>query len=299
MSNNTQEILYHTKEIKESEQNITSSGSFASLLDLSNLFSLLPKRKKLANKGDFGHVLVVGGDFGMGGAVSMAGEAALRVGAGLVSIATREEHVVSINAKRPELMCHGILNARQLKPLLTKATVIVIGPGLGRSRWGKNLLFAVLKSELPKIIDADALNLLTEKVSHAIYTPHPGEAARMLKISITEVQDNRLDAINKLQQKFGGIFVLKGFESLVKGNDDKISLCSFGNPGMASGGMGDILSGIIAGLAAQGLPLQKAAEMGVCLHAVAGDLAAKEFGERGLLATDLFPYVRKLVNENK
>ena len=307
MSNQTAKSLYHTRQIKELEQNAINNGIDVNLLmnrdysvknlDLSELAKYLPKRKRSANKGDFGHVLIVGGDFGMGGAVSMAGAAALRVGAGLVTIATHKEHIAAINARYPEIMCFAVESARQLKPLLEKATVIVVGPGLGKSKWSEHLLRVIISSTTAKVCDADALNLLKTGIANAIYTPHPGEAARMLQVSTNEIQKDRFAAIVSLQKKYGGICALKGFGTLVKGEDEKIGLCSFGNPGMASGGMGDILSGIIGGLLAQGLSLIKAAEFGVCLHAIAGDLAAKELGERGLLATDLLSYIRRLVNE--
>ena len=269
-------------------------------LEISQFKQYLQPRPKDANKGRFGHVLVVGGDYGFFGAIRMAGEAALRVGAGLVSVATRPENATIMNAMRPELMCHGVNNGAEIEPLLDKATTIVVGPGMGRSAWAQKLLYLVLKNEKDTVVvDADGLNMLAEKPtqkSNWILTPHPGEAARLLKKSVEEIQADRLAAVTELQQKYGGVSVLKGAGSLVLGPDSPPAICKAGNPGMASAGMGDILSGVIGGLLAQGLPLLAGAKLGVLVHAMAGDLAAKEGGERGMIATDLLPFLRRLVN---
>lgn len=267
-------------------------------LNIKSLQRLLPHRPADAHKGLFGHVLVIGGDYGYAGAVHMAGEAALRVGAGLVSIATRTEHAALISSTRPELMCHGVHHSADLQKLLARATVIVLGPGLGQSTWAQELFNTVLTTPQPKIIDADGLNLLANhpyKREDWILTPHVGEAARLLNCTTEEIQQHRLTATQELQIKFDGIVILKGMGTLVAA-ERSISICKAGNPGMASGGMGDVLSGVIGGLLAQGLSLAQAAELGVCIHATAGDLAAKAGGQRGLLASDLMPYLRKLVN---
>lgn len=259
---------------------------------------LLAPRPRTANKGDFGHVLVIGGDYGMAGAVRMAGEAAARVGAGLVSIATRPEHITIVSGMRPELMCHGIKKILDLKPLLKRATIIVLGPGLGQSTWSQQLFKQALAATQPKIIDADALNLLAKhrrKSKDWILTPHPGEAARLLGCDTAAIQQDRMAAARTLQTKFGGTIVLKGAGTIVMGVTDIAGICTAGNPGMASGGMGDVLSGVLGGLLAQGLSLQEAAELGVCLHAQAGDQAA-QMGERGMVALDLMPHLQQLVN---
>lgn len=264
--------------------------------------NLLPPRPRSSHKGDFGHVLVIGGDHGMAGAVRMAGEAALRIGAGLVTVATRPEHVSVVSSMRPELMCHGITVVQDLKKLLARATVIVLGPGLGQSHWSQELFHFTLLSEQPKLLDADALNLLSkqpQKREDWILTPHMGEAARLLKITSEEIQADRITAAQQLQKQFGGVAILKGAGTLIQSSAQNLSICNAGNPGMASGGMGDVLSGVIGGLLAQGLTLQQAAELGVCTHATAGDLAAKKEGERGLLALDLMPFLRKLVNSSQ
>lgn len=270
----------------------------AEKLHLQRFASYLKPRTRDWHKGLSGHVLVIGGDFGFSGAARMAAEAALRVGAGLVSIATRAANAIVMNATRPELMCHGVEDEEALMPLLTRADVLIIGPGLGQSDWAQTLLNAALQTDIPKIIDADALNLLAQTdLYHKqwILTPHPGEAARLLNTSVQTIQEDRLAALTAIHLRYGGVCVLKGAGTLVLAADSLPGLCNKGNPGMASAGMGDVLSGVIAGLCAQGLPSDDAAKMGVCLHAGAGDLAAKE-GERGMLATDLMPYIRRLSN---
>lgn len=259
----------------------------------------LPARARDSHKGRYGHVLAIGGDLGAGGAVRMCGEAAARVGAGLVSIATREANVGPILAARPELMPHGVHVPRNLEPLLARASVLAVGPGLGQDDWGRGLWQATLLGGKPTVLDADALNLLaaTQRAlpNDCVLTPHPGEAARLLGIAIPEVQADRFAAVRALAQKYRAVVVLKGAGSLVADPGGRVAVCPWGNPGMASGGMGDVLTGVIAGLLAQGLNPFDAACLAVGLHARAGDLAARA-GERGLLASDLFPYLRALVN---
>ncbi|QQS54328.1 MAG: NAD(P)H-hydrate dehydratase [Candidatus Competibacteraceae bacterium] len=265
-----------------------------------DLPALLPRRSRSAHKGHFGHVLVVGGELGMAGAARMAAEAAARCGAGLTSIATRAAHAGLQAAARPELMFHGVETPAELVPLLDRATVVAIGPGLGRAVWGRTLLHAVLASDKPLVVDADALNLLAAEPvfrDHWVLTPHPGEAARLLKMTPAEVEADRFTAVEELALRFGGVTVLKGAGSLIASKaDGLVALCAAGNPGMASGGMGDVLTGVIAALLAQGLSPFAAARAGVYLHGRAGDLAARAGGERGLLATDLLPCLRQLVN---
>ncbi len=257
----------------------------------------LPRRDRCSHKGNYGHVLIVGGDFGYSGAARLAGEAALRVGAGLVSIATRTEHAGLMNLNRPELMCHGVECAEQLSGLLEKVSVVVIGPGLGQSDWAKELFIATIKAQKLLIIDADGLNLLARspvKNPDWILTPHPGEAARLLSCSTTEIQQDRFAAVAAIQDKYDGIAILKGAGTLIASEND-CAVSTTGNPGMASGGMGDVLAGVIAGLLAQGLSLKNAAQQGVHIHGLAADLAADKDGERGLLASDLMPYLRRVV----
>jgi len=261
----------------------------------------LPRRSRGAHKGKYGHVLVVGGAPGYSGAVRMAAEAAARVGAGLVSVATHPAHAAVLNVGRPELMCHAIATADELHPLMGRASVVAVGPGLGlgQAGWGRVLFDAVLDSGLPLVVDADALNLLARapvKRDDWVLTPHPGEAGRLLNTSTAAIQADRFAAITALQALYGGTVVLKGSGSLILGPSSIPSICRGGNPGMASGGMGDVLTGVVAGLLAQGLDFTQAAETGVRLHAEAGDRAACD-GERGLLAGDLMPWIRTLVNQ--
>ncbi len=265
--------------------------------------SSLPPRIRGANKGQYGHVLVLGGAPGMPGAARLCGEAALRVGAGLVSVATSPEHAAQLAASRPELMVSGVSEAAELMPLLQRSDVIAIGPGLGQSAWARSMWSCAMSAGLPLIVDADALNLLAaepEKRGGWILTPHPGEAGRLLGIPTSAVQGDRLGAVLELQRRYGGVIVLKGAGSLVAHADSGTStapvrLCLAGNPGMAAPGMGDVLTGIIAGLFAQVRDLALAAELGVLVHANAGDRAAGTT-PRGMLASDLLAELRACVN---
>ena len=203
-----------------------------------------------------------------------------------------------ISTARPELMAHGIEQADALDSLLARASVIAIGPGLGQSSWSRGLFARSLESKLPLVVDADALNMLAEEPASSdrwILTPHPGEAARLLQCSPADIQTDRFAAATELRSRYGGVVILKGCGTLVLDEQEQLSICTDGNPGMASGGMGDVLSGVIAGLLAQKLTLSSAARLGVCLHAHAGDLSAGA-GERGMLACDLMPFIRQLAN---
>lgn len=276
-------------------------------LTLDETLEYLPPRARETHKGQLGHVLVIGGDYGMGGAVRLAGEAALRTGAGRVSIATRPEHAFAITGSCPELMCHGIQNSDSFDPidlftsLLARATVIVLGPGLGQSTWSQALFNQTLESNLPLVVDADALNRLAStskkiKRDNWILTPHPGEAARLLNKTPDDIQNNRLNSIIEIQNQFGGVVILKGADTLVLGDSAKPDICHLGNPGMATAGMGDVLSGILGGLIAQGLSLEQAAQLGVCVHATAGDKVATYAGMRGMKASDLFSIIQICLN---
>ncbi len=270
------------------------------LLD-ETILNLLPRRHAAAHKGDFGHVLLIGGNRGMMGAILMAAIAAARSGAGLISVATHREHALLLTEKRPEIMFHAVSTEADVLPLLNKATVVAIGPGLGQDEWATVLWQAVQPISQPLIVDADGLNLLAQhpyQNPNWILTPHVGEAARLLHTTIEAIQTDRMAAVTDLQQRYDGIAILKGAHSLIK-SAMQLAQCNAGNPGMASGGMGDILTGIIASLVAQGLSVEQAAQCGVYLHARAGDIAAQQLGERGLLATDLFPYIQQLVNTNE
>lgn len=297
--------------------NVTGTLEFASLdvpaapaelrrptverVDRDLIARVLPRRSRTAHKGQFGHVLIVGGNQGMAGAVRLCGEACLRSGAGLVSVATRPAHAVAVTAARSELMCHGIAERASLDALIERADVIAIGPGLGRDSWARSLLEVVLGSRLPLVLDADALNLLAESPHHRddwILSPHPGEAARLLGKRAAQVQDDRLAALRQLNDRYGGVAVLKGACTLIGVEGETPSLCDRGNPGMATAGMGDVLTGVLAALRAQIGNAWDAARAGVLAHALAGDDAAKS-GERGLIASDVIARLPACLNPNR
>ena len=259
----------------------------------------LPPRQRYANKGDYGHLLVIGGDHGASGAVRMAGESALRAGAGLVSVATREDNVLAISATRPELMVHSVGDVAALQPLLEKASVLALGPGLGQASWGTGLWQSALDTNKPLVLDADGLNLLAKTPRRfsvpVVLTPHPGEAGRLLGVTTAEIERDRFAAVREMAERYHAVVVLKGAGSLISTPDGRLDICPWGNPGMASGGMGDLLTGVIAALLAQGCDPGDAARLGVGLHARAADCAARN-GERGLLATDLLAPLRRLGN---
>jgi NAD(P)H-hydrate epimerase len=259
----------------------------------------LPRRPRAAHKGSFGRVLIVGSGTGMPGAVRLSGEACLRVGAGLVTVAVAPENVPAISAGRPELICLQLTSASVLAEVIDKAEVIAIGPGLGRTQWARDALNAVLKSDKPLVVDADALNLIAEAGTQPrdnwILTPHPGEAGRLLDIGTEEIQADRLAALDRLVKRYGGVVVLKGAGTVVGTKGQIPALCERGNPGMASAGTGDVLTGAIAGILAQCRDNWLAARVGVLVHAMAGDAAART-GERGLLASDVARELHHCVN---
>jgi len=265
------------------------------------LRALLPPRRANTHKGESGHVLCVGGNHGSGGAAVMAAEAALRAGAGLLSVGTRREHVGAMLARLPEAMAHALEDGAALPALLDRARVVAIGPGLGQDDWARALHASVLACGRPLVIDADALNLLAQNphaVPDAILTPHPGEAARLLGCSTAEVQADRFGSAQALAERYHATVVLKGAGSVVAAPARLPRLIAAGNPGMAVGGMGDLLTGVIAGLRAQGLDAFDAAAGGALLHALAGDAAAID-GARGLLPTDLLAPLRRLANPER
>lgn len=265
------------------------------------LAGLLARRAHDAHKGLFGHVLVIGGQPGMSGAVRLAGEAALRSGAGLVSVATHPEHAALVSVARPELMSHGVDDAEALRALAERATVTALGPGLGTGAWGRMLFDAVLTLPIAAVVDADGLNLLAQapvRRADWILTPHAGEAARLLATTPEAIQRDRMQAARAIADRFGGVCVLKGAGTLVAADGDaRLYRCDVGNPGMAAGGMGDVLTGAIAALVAQGLSLADAARAGVWVHASAGDLCAASIGVPGLLALDVCAALPRALHE--
>lgn len=258
----------------------------------------LTRRKVCSHKGDYGHVLVVGGDYGYAGAVHLAAKAALNSGAGLVSVATRKEHALQTHLFSPELMGHALEQLADISELVNRATVLVLGPGLAQRKWAKSIWPTLIKIDLLRVIDADALNLLAKDPAYStnwILTPHPGEAARLLHCSTADILQDRYQAVRSIQQKYGGVCVLKGAGTLVCGGED-VYVNRTGNPGMASGGVGDVLAGLIGSLLAQQYPLIEAAEQGVYRHGLAADKVAANKGERGLCASDVVDYLIQVVN---
>jgi len=276
--------------------------------DWSQLKNSVPRRSRIAHKGAFGRVLIIGGDYGMAGAALMAAEAACRVGAGLIYAVTRPEHVPAWVAHRPEIMVKGIDITQHVEAMLEQVDVVVIGPGLGQQAWGQQLFQKAILADKPMIIDADALNLLAQQATcihqniaprdNWVLTPHSGEAARLLDCTINEVEQDRFNAVSLLQKKYGGTVILKGAGTLIA-SSTSLYLINTGNPGMASGGMGDVLSGLLGGLLAQKeIQNSAVAPIAVALHGEAANLASKVVGEYSLLASDVINAIPELLREN-
>ncbi|WP_426415814.1 NAD(P)H-hydrate dehydratase [Aestuariirhabdus sp. LZHN29] len=272
-------------------------------IDPQPLLAQLPARQADSHKGRHGHLLVIGGNQGMAGAAVLAAEAALYSGAGLVSVATREQHLSAFIARRPEVMARAVADGNQLQALLEGKSALVVGPGLGQDAWARELLSVAMGSGLPLLLDADALNLLANEPglmeccrSERVLTPHPGEAGRLLACTGAEVQQDRFAAASRLQQAWGGVVVLKGAGSLIAGPAGSLQLCTAGNPAMAVGGMGDLLSGVVGSLLAQGVCAVDSAALGCWLHSAAADSVASHQGVRGLLASDLLVQIRRYIN---
>ena len=300
------EIVYSDLEIPKNLFSKITSTSY--VVDYEDSINKVVYREQDAHKGHFGNVVIVGGDRGLGGAGLLSSRAAVYSGAGLTSLVTRPEHVSASLVSCPEVMVKGVDSGQDIEEHLVKPDVIAIGPGLGQSAWSEQMIQRVFweaeKRDVSIIMDADALNLLTKlKLSsdlpkRLILTPHPGEAARLLNTSVAVIESNRFSAAAKIQKKFNATVVLKGSGTVIchkSGGTQKWGICDSGNPGMATGGMGDVLTGIIAGLLAQGLTLKEAAEAGVDLHAKAADQASLEFGEAGLTSSDVINELKYLL----
>ncbi len=267
------------------------------LCDWAEIRRGLPRRRRSSHKNEFGHVLVIGGHAGYQGAAELCGIAALRCGSGLVSLAQPPE-ALRTRSPMPELMCHAVADRRALRALADRASVIAVGPGLGQDAWARDMLGAVLEMSGPRVIDADALRLLAadpcrNESGDWVLTPHPGEAAALLDTEASEIQTDRFSAVGRIQEAYGGVVVLKGCGTLIADAAGGIGVCADGNPGMATAGTGDVLTGAVASLIGQGRAIGPAALAGVCLHAAAGDLAC-ERGMHGMTASDLLPPLRAL-----
>jgi len=271
----------------------------------------LDARSANSHKGSYGHILLCGGQAGMSGAVMLAGEAGLRAGAGMVTIATAAEHAASLNIARPELMVRATEDKASLEVIARQADVLAVGPGLGTDDWGRHCFEVLVKPDAdgvyrPLVVDADGLNLLAKQPfarGHWVLTPHPAEAARLLGVSTADVQADRFAAVRKLAEQYQAVVVLKGSGTLIASHARRsgdagllVDVCPFGNPGMATAGMGDVLTGLIAALLAQGMTPLQAARLAVVTHARAGDYLAASEGQIGLLAGDMPAAIRHLLN---
>lgn len=256
---------------------------------------LLPKRRPDTHKGDYGRVLIVAGSPGMSGAAILASRGALRAGAGLVYLAVPREMVNLVDAATPEVITLAFEDIRRIR-----ADVIAAGPGLGTSDRSRKVLRNLLTAARPPrscfVIDADGLNIAAQEPAllvkakinaPVIITPHPGELSRLIKKSIDSIQKDRSAAAREAVERFGSIVALKGNRTVIANPAGKAHVNTTGNPGMGTAGVGDVLTGMIAGLAGQGLAPYDAAVLAVHLHGLAGDLAAKEKGQHAMIATDL------------
>jgi hydroxyethylthiazole kinase-like uncharacterized protein yjeF len=297
------EVIYHSLDI--ADETYDDFSPRAQLMDVHDLLECLPQFEGDEYKNQRGHCMIIGGDHGYGGAASLAAEASLKVGSGLTSVATQPEHISAILARCPEIMACGVISGQQLEPLLEKPSVLVVGPGLGRSPWSEQLLQKAVATGLPMVMDADALNILADgrvvrqdKAQQWVLTPHVGEAARLLDVSVEDIQADRFSAVLKIKEKYNALVLLKGPGTVISSEDQIFKICPYGNPAMATAGMGDILSGMIGGLMAQGLERQQATELGCCLHSAAADELVSTSGYRGVTASDIFPWVKKLLNQD-
>ncbi|MBD3816544.1 MAG: NAD(P)H-hydrate dehydratase [Halothiobacillus sp.] len=257
-----------------------------------------PPKPRDGHKGQFGTLLIVAGNRGMMGAARMAAEAALRVGAGKVIVATHPEHAATLAIGRPELIVHGLKAATVLDELLAKADAIVLGPGLGCDDWAAQMAARVLAADMPLVVDADGLRFLspgTTTNALRIMTPHPGEAARLLGCTVVEIEQDRLAAARVLRERFGMLGVLKGAGSMIFLSDE-LRVCGRGSPALATAGSGDVLAGVIGGLLALGIVPAQALPRAVCWHALAGEVLAEQSGAWGAVATDLFEPIRAIAN---
>lgn len=281
------------------KHNTFSQNTDLRQLELAECQGWLPQHAEDSHKGSNGRVLVAGGEQAMAGATLLAGWSAYISGAGLVRVATIPENVPAITGCRPELLVSGINNMHQLSDLFKQSDVLALGPGLGQTKWSHQLFEFCLEHRQPDIIDADGLNLLAQspaKENSWILTPHPGEAARLLHCHTGDVQADRNAAVTEISRIYGGICILKGRGSLISADGEKPWICHYGNSALAVAGTGDVLTGLLAGLLAQGLSPHRAAASGVVLHACAADIHAAEHGNIGMLASDLMKPLRRLRN---
>lgn len=284
----------HTIELSVPDQAIDAVEPIAAQIETPTL----APRSRDSHKGSYGSVVIAGGDYGMFGAALLAGRSALRSGAGKVTILSTDEHLDQAALHTPELMSAVFEGGNS--PSLQYADAIALGPGLGLGSWGRDVFEAVVKLDKTLLIDADGLTHLASRKGAAcggnwVLTPHPGEAARLLDVTTQQVQANRAEAAQKIAARYNAVCVLKGAGTLVASPSGNLSVCTAGNPGMASAGMGDVLSGIIASLLGQGMPIEQAAKTGVWLHAMAADWWVKENCEASLIASDVIDTLSSVI----
>ena len=289
----------HFDDLGVGEQFMKLATPSAQIINIDS-FRPLPERLVSSHKGSHGKLLCIGGNHGSAGAIRLSAESGLRAGAGMVKVYTHEHAVLPVSIGRPELM----VTSEHLDDALAWSTCVVIGPGLGQDEWAQKTFERVIRYcqqyNMPTVIDADALNLLAKqsssyKLSNTVLTPHPAEAARLLELTTTDIEADRFYYARQCAINFDATSILKGSGTLID-NTEHTWVCENGNPGLAVGGSGDVLSGIIGALMAQGLNSSDAACYGVVLHATAGDRACEQSGQRGMLASDLFTHVRALIN---
>jgi len=284
---------------------LTDESLSVSLLTMEEVKLLLPERDPAGHKGTFGHVLVLAGSVGYTGAPALTALGALRVGAGLVTLAVPRSIYSILASRLTEVMIHPLPETGELtlgknswegiKNLMEKVQVIAVGPGLSRHPEIEELMHHLLEeTTLPMVIDADAINaltsypqLLSRSQAPLVITPHPGEMSRLMKKPVEIIQANRLAYARELAQLYQVVVVLKGARTVVADKEGRVRVNLTGNAGMASAGMGDVLTGAIAGLMAQGKDAFSAACLGVFIHGLAGDLVAESQGEIGLMAGDV------------
>lgn len=279
------------------------------LIDQVMIKKFLKKRDNDSHKGTYGHVAIIGGSVGMSGAVILASSAALRSGAGLVTAAVPESLVSVVESIALEVMTKPLFETKdkkisfkalsEIENLLKIVSVCAIGPGMGKCYDANNIIKSVVKkSNIPILIDADGINaldgngkILKDAKVPIVITPHPGELAKLTGLTVEEIQKNRLDVAKKYALEYGVILVLKGYKTIIASDKGEIFVNTTGNPGMATAGSGDVLSGIITGFIAQGLNSLDASIVGVYIHGLVGDLVAQREGQRGLVASDLIEYL--------
>jgi ADP-dependent NAD(P)H-hydrate dehydratase / NAD(P)H-hydrate epimerase len=285
------------------------------LLEEKDIKTFFPERNSESHKGNFGHVLILAGSPGKTGAAALASNAAMRCGTGLVTLGIPQSLNTSIEPQVTEAMTYplpddgtGILTEsafEKIIELVKDKDAVAIGPGIGTDKKTKTLLEKLLETiDIPMIMDADSLNLIAKKPqilkkakSDIILTPHPGEMARLASAATKEIQENRLQSARDFSDQFKITLVLKGANTIVSLPDQKAYICPTGNPGMASGGMGDVLTGIIAGLRAQGFSSEDAATIGVFIHGSCGDMLAESIGAFGFLASDMVKAIPEAIHQ--